>query len=254
MLQVCRDGTASAGSCTALRQSVQSDRKDAAMISLHRYFWLQAQRHVERVEKAIASVDSAFPLSPEDREILRKHPELELEYDVSHEDLLEVEEIFPEILRRSTFVFLISVLETMLNSVCEELQERYASKFSVYDLNGRGIERAVNYIHLLTGINPRELDGWKQVDDLRKLRNFFVHENGVIYARQTDSDVGRIARQHPLIRLQRQEFGKASGGYVISLTAEFCADAVGTIDRFWVALVEALNKAIYGQAGSSGVV
>ena len=108
-------------------------------VSIDLYKWMQAERYVAAIENFIQLTDTSFPLTEEERKRLLDEPgfELQLEAGVGHEDYIDAVEVFPQVLRRSTFVLVLTVLESDLNDACLSVQQASETPFSVFDLRSR---------------------------------------------------------------------------------------------------------------------
>ena len=77
------------------------------------------------------------------------------------------------------FVNSYSFIEVFLNELCDVHQERLKLKVRFSDINGQGIERAALYLLKVIGINIKQVSLWQKVRILGKLRNAFIHNEGV---------------------------------------------------------------------------
>jgi hypothetical protein len=205
--------------------------------------WSQLRRYVETVEAFIAQSDDRLPLTAEQRTVLLKEPERELEMPLGYEELIEATEIFPQVLRRSAFVLIMTLLETMLNELCEALQRWSENPVSVYDMQGRGIQRAVQYIRLVTKIAPTELQSWQKIQDLKHIRDLLVHANGRVRGMQLDQPPARIAKSHPLVDLvpAGDVSGTRSCDHVALVRSGLCERAIVETGEFLRSLLQSLD-------------
>ena len=67
----------------------------------------QLRDYLAAVERFISDSAGLLPLSVEERARLREDPAAELEIEVGYEEFIETCDVFPEILRRSVFVFVL---------------------------------------------------------------------------------------------------------------------------------------------------
>lgn len=208
-----------------------------------RYLWSQLHRYISHVEASIASSDAAVALTADQRTKLLQKPELEVEFNVGYEEFIEATDVFPQVLRRSTFVFLITLFESAVNDVCRRVQLHFDSRFSVYDLQGRGVARAAEYIRLLVGVNPKQLASWQELQELKNIRDALVHNNGVIRASQLDQPTARFARSHPLISLIPMDGEKQTPqDFVIIVKQGLCEEAQKKVESFVDALIKQLAE------------
>ena len=206
------------------------------------YRLLQLRHYIATVEAFISSNIARFPLSAEQWEQLLESPELELEFDVSYEEFIETVEVFPEILRRSTFLISFILLETSLHEICDNLQRKYSNPISVYDLRGGGIQRAAKYVRLLHGVNIKDTPLWQDLCRIQELRNCIVHYSGRLNAGLLDQPIGRYIQSHSLLDLQPADPDESPPStWVLSIRPGFCENIADLIKDFLDSLPEELR-------------
>ena len=166
----------------------------------------------------------------------------ELELEFGYEDYIEITEVFPNVLRRSAFVFVLTLFESELNEACEKIQEEFCARFSVYDIRGQGLQRAATYIHKLTDVRVTQLPEWSELMNLYAVRNVLVHSNGRIGKNKLDSSVTAVAKTNPYIDLQPADMESPAGDQVIQVKSGLTEYTVGLVRGMWERLVTALAE------------
>lgn len=80
------------------------------------YLWSQLGRYIATVKTFIAQSDAALPLTDEQKRRHEQQPETELDMPVGYEEFVEATEVFPQALRRYTFVFILTLLRVPLTN------------------------------------------------------------------------------------------------------------------------------------------
>jgi hypothetical protein len=106
----------------------------------------------------------------------------------------ELEDIFANILRRSFFVAIYSLIEAQLNAICCEQERAKGLESSVEDLTepDKGIRRARKYLQRV-GIRLQDIPEWNELTNYQKLRNCIVHNEGKL---ESGHEKHKGARQH----------------------------------------------------------
>lgn len=138
----------------------------------------------------------------------------------------DFERNFPKILRRSLFVSLYAVLESILNNECSS-RRKPEILLALSDIRGDGIERAKIYLEKVLKMNfPSRSVEWQEIRNFSKLRNCLVHNSGNLSGLRNRDDAEALKR-YVLSRLQLQiEVDE------ILLERGFCYEALNIIGRF----------------------
>ena len=108
--------------------------------------------------------------------------------------------IFPNILWRTTFLHSYFILESSLDQICKNIQEAENHNLTLKDISGRGIQRASLYLRKVCRVTiPFDTKNWIELQDFNKIRNLFVHSDGVV--ERTNLDIIRIASKYKGIKL-----------------------------------------------------
>ena len=115
------------------------------------------------------------------KERIKKYSKL----DPSEEDFFaeEYEKIkkFQRYFGYSVIILIFSILEHLLEEVCNIVKRFKNLSLNPGDLKGQGIERAKNYIKKVCKIPfPSDSPEWEFIQDLLEVRNCIVHANGKI--------------------------------------------------------------------------
>lgn len=139
----------------------------------------ELQKYIQNFEKWFE--EESIRLEMMYREKIEKHSEL----DPFEEDFLadEYEKIkkFQRYFRYSVMVLIFSILEYLLEEICNVVKHFKDLSLNPGDLKGQGIERAKNFIKKACKLPfPSDSPEWKFIQDLLKVRNCIVHANGKI--------------------------------------------------------------------------
>jgi hypothetical protein len=141
----------------------------------------------------------------------------------------QFENIFPNILWRTTFLHSYFLLESSLNQICKNIQELEEHPVSLKDISGAGIQRACTYLRKVCNIDiPFETDSWKEIQDFNKVRNIFVHSDGEV--EKSNQEIVKIASKYNGLNID--DFGNYGFAY-LGITKEFVIYALESIDRFF---------------------
>ena len=143
--------------------------------------------------------------------------------------------IFPDILWRTTFLHCYFLLESSLDSVCKNLHQSEEYKLGLSDVAGNGIFRASVYLKKVSNIiDPFTDQTWGKLADYNKLRNIFVHGDGLV-ARKTAVE---LARRNEGLHIAIIDFDKIA----IRFSKQFTLKAIKTINSFFHTLQKAMQK------------
>ncbi len=153
------------------------DKEHLKQYTYHFFFAHGVYEQLKDIEDFINSTDNflsenlkiAKPLSDNSENLNpRFHPEVQFG------------SIFPDILWRTTFLHSYFLLESSLDQVCKNLQQTENYKLSLSDISGNGIFRASVYLKKVCNIlEPFSDNSWAKLTDYNKLRNIFVHGDGL---------------------------------------------------------------------------
>jgi hypothetical protein len=138
----------------------------------------------------------------------------------------QIKYIFPDILWRTTFLHCYFLLELSLNNVCKNLQQTEDFRIVLTDIAGNGISRASTYLKKVCNITEPFTDHiWRKLLDFNKLRNIFVHVDGLA-ARKTAVE---LAKRNEGLLVAVIDFDLIA----IRFSKTFTLNALQTIDDFF---------------------
>jgi hypothetical protein len=155
----------------------------------------------------------------------------------------ELEDIFPNILRRSFFVAIYSLIEAQLNAICHDL-ERKGLESSVEDLTGpdKGIGRARKYLVNKAEIRFPDSPEWNKLRGYQKLRNCIVHNEGKLESGHKNHERAKrylreqfIPQHYP--KLEWKQFDDE-----VVLHKGFCEEMLQVSHRFFTDLFAVLRS------------
>jgi hypothetical protein len=189
------------------------------------------RRFSERVEGFLAQESEALAKQVA-AEMARKPPhEREDYFDAHLDDMLELSNELPSLLRFGIIAALDSAFEYMLADNCAAYKDMLQLPLTLRDLSGSSLERCHNYLKKVVHIPfPDDVQEWTDVTRLHELRNVLVHTNGAVALTQTGDKLSKWLPHQPGL----------TGGTTISVGREFVQFAISTCCRF----VELLDKSM----------
>ena len=142
--------------------------------------------------------------------------------------------IFPNILWRTTFLHSYFLLESSLDQICKNVQESENHNLTLKDISGRGIQRASLYLRKVCKVTiPFETKNWIELQDFNKIRNLFVHSDGVV--EKTNQDIIKIAAKYGGIKLS--DFDNYGSSF-LEISKDFTVYALNCIDFFFQSIYQ----------------
>ncbi|WP_313805545.1 hypothetical protein [Flavobacterium sp.] len=143
--------------------------------------------------------------------------------------------IFPDILWRTAFLHSYFRFESTLDEICKNLQKTENYKLGLSDVAGNGIFRASVYLKKVCDIaEPFTDNSWSKINDYNKLRNIFVHGDGLV-ARKIAID---LAKRNEGLLIALIDIDKIA----IRFSKEFNLKVLETIEDFYSILQKAMQK------------
>jgi len=94
---------------------------------------------------------------------------------------IQYEGVFSMILWKSLFLSTYFLLENSLDQICKNLSKSNSYNLTLKDISGNGIFRSSLYLKKVCHIiEPFETQTWTEVNDFNKIRNVFVHSDGIL--------------------------------------------------------------------------
>jgi len=156
----------------------------------------------------------------------------------------KLEDIFPNMLRRSFFVAIYSLIEAQLNAICHDQERTKGLQLSVEDSTNsdKSIGRARKYLVKEAKICFPDSPEWNKLRDYQKLRNCIVHNEGRLESGHKKHDRARrylkeqfIPQHHPRLEWKQSDDE-------IVFRKGFCEEVLQVSHRFFTDLFAALTS------------
>ena len=100
----------------------------------------------------------------------------------------QYEGIFPTILWKSLFLSTYFLLENSLDQIYKNLRKSNSYNLKLKDISGNGVFRSSLYLKKVCNvITPFQSETWTEITDFNKIRNVFVHSDGILLKSSTDT-------------------------------------------------------------------
>jgi hypothetical protein len=137
------------------------------------------------------------------RLVLRKTEEIEFpeEEETADEDIL-IDDIFPDITRKSFIVTLLIALDDEFKSFCEILRTATARRLKWNDLRGSALERFIAYSEKVCDLPPICDHAARQLlEGIVELRNCIVHNNSCVEDFSKRKAIEHLSKQMKGVRI-----------------------------------------------------
>lgn len=150
-------------------------------------------------------------------------------YDIQH---------YKVILMNSFFTSCFALFEYHLVRICEGVQQRTQSPFSINDLKPRSItERAKVYLTKLGIAFPSDSPEWSEIARYQQIRNKIMHAGGSIEPAGKEAEYIKSKGLEPSWRIDgKPHFAQ------LELTRPFCEEALDHFNRFLLKLHTACKQ------------
>jgi hypothetical protein len=139
---------------------------------------------------------------------------------------IQYEGIFPMILWKSLFLSAYFLLENSLEQICKNLKKSNSYNLTLKDISGNGIFRSSLYIKKVCNISkPFETQTWTEINDINKIRNVFVHSDGILSKLATDTI--KVCEKYSQIQLTEYD----DDNFIIYIDSEFCKYSLTKIEN-----------------------
>lgn len=200
--------------------------------------------YVADIEAQVARGIAAFHAGKEKEVFVQGRDEDEYAQVITHYkgfddmewDLGEVFEIyFPNLQRGAAVISLYSFFEFELDRLCRLMNEIAPSQLQLAGIAGRGIDRAVTYLHRAHGLEvQRAGPAWQEVKNIQALRNVLAHLNGRLEGRNSENVIAYVERNAPLLRRD---------GTSLHIQEGYVSHALGAFVRYFEVLHGELGRA-----------
>jgi len=139
---------------------------------------------------------------------------------------IQYEGIFPMILWKSLFLSTYFLLENSLDQICKNLRKSNSYNLTLKDISGNGIFRSSLYLKKVCNIKePFGSQTWTEVNDFNKIRNVFVHSDGIISKSATETI--KVCEKYNQIQLNEYD----EDNFSIQIDSEFCKYSLTKIEK-----------------------
>lgn len=158
-------------------------------------------------------------------------------YEFYSDDYWLLNEIFPNIQRKSELIGVYTLLENHLNVLCSIYEKHSNSAVKVSDLKGKGIiDTARKYLTKVLGIGFPTGNEWSEIKSIQRIRNLFVHNDGKLKGSEEDKrPIKEYIDRSPYLKLDQFErilIDKGFSEHCLSTFRKFFDDLCTEIDRF----------------------
>ena len=189
----------------------------------------ELQEYIQNFERWFE--DGLIRLKKMYEEKMKKYSKLDLfEGDFFAEEYEKIKR-FWRYFRYSVIVLIFSILEHLLEKICNIVKHFKGLSLNPSDLKGQGIERAKNFIRKACKIPfPSDSSEWKFIQDLLKVRNCIVHVNGKIDEYKEPDELKNVINR--ISGLDSDEYG-----YVM-IKKNFCQNCLTILKSFCIKSVK----------------
>ena len=139
------------------------------------------------------------------------------------------DEIFPETLRSSFLISLISFVEFTVVQFCRDVEVIANAPLSANKIKGTILERSQVFLRTFGGFATPSDDEWATLSHIYDVRNVFVHNGGTVFESRDETRVTQFAKTVT---------GLAETHGRLLVTPEFISFSLDAIDQFIGALLK----------------
>ena len=144
-------------------------------------------------------------------------------------------EYFPSLQRRSALLTVYGYFEHELDKLCLLYQSEKLFRLNLSDLNGKGVERSINYLEKVAGIDAsKKSKEWNHIKRIQKIRNVIVHQDGKLNDHQGNP------RKEVIDYINHMD--SLSGNTEVILHKGFLNHVVSTFNDYFRLLGNAIEK------------
>jgi hypothetical protein len=157
--------------------------------------------------------------------------------EVMDDRLTMMEHFYPDILRKSLFLALYSLVETEFKIICRHVEKRDKLPLSLEDIFAQGgfTKKVKKYLEKLTRVNFPSTPEWTEMENYRKLRNCVVHNQGKLTSSKDDKHLRDmyIPTRYPRLSIDNDQVVFHKG---------FCEEVIDTLEACIHQLCVALDS------------
>lgn len=155
------------------------------------------------------------------------------EYDIESLDDLKYyfEHTHGDILRRSTVISLVTLLELKIGEYCDEYQKHLKARIRIKDLRGDFLRRFKTYsLKVLDSTFDFQSSLWHYIVGFYEIRNCFVHNGGSLNNYGKRPTIENFISGNKLFEITASDH--------IDVTFDGCIEAIEKIEHFFVIITE----------------
>jgi hypothetical protein len=108
--------------------------------------------------------------------------------DAAREDLWVSQDLIPRYIINSLFASLFSLFEDEMVKICERIDDKVTASVAFRDYkDGIGLSKCMNYLTKILAISVDDYHSWREILDIKGLRNMIMHNNGRFEDRNEDA-------------------------------------------------------------------
>ncbi len=155
---------------------------------------------------------------------------------------IDTAETIPRLQWYSQLMIAFGYFEKMMNDICLEIEKGRAIPVSLFDLRGRGIVRARDYLYKHVNVKqPFTGRKWRQIKLIAKLRNAIAHNNGFVeYEPESERSTFSQLSKIPKIELKQEMMNQPDAQIVFD--SELVLDVLKNFDSFALDLANELCR------------
>ncbi len=192
---------------------------------------------LEEIEGFVATVERGFKSQLKVAERMwKRQPEglsnedIEKYFSNLSQECFSLDSAFPSLVRQTSFVYVYSVLEKALVSLCECAHKHGNLPHAPEEHKGKGIKKANSYLKKVGGVKLSEGKDWNELCLLGELRNRFVHS---LSRQPLELALEAYIKKHKAL------FKIGLSGQII-LREGFCTHAIELVRRFYADVLKAI--------------
>jgi hypothetical protein len=146
---------------------------------------------------------------------------------------------FPQYYRKASFLMIFAMFEDDLTQFCQAIRAEQKLTTTVFETDGRGIERAKAYLAKTAGFSfTAKIAEWQKIKIYGVLRNVLIHAAGYLESGNAQHERVKTAARAPNSALVLHHHARSQ----IALEAGFLPSVIETLGRFYDRLLSATKK------------
>jgi hypothetical protein len=146
---------------------------------------------------------------------------------------------FPQYHRKASFLMIFAMLEDDLTQFCKAIAAEQALKTTVFDSEGRGIERAKTYLTIIARFTfPANTRDWQTIKAFGDLRNVLIHAAGYLEPGNAQHEGVKTFSKRRQSGLRVRHHARSQ----ITLEPKFLPSMIATLEKFYELLLAETNR------------